>query len=121
MNGPLSAENILHVEGPISLIGNFKISTFNISYQTEGNGTTIGPVTYTVEDIPTAKAISSNGWNFNGWYGNDLSYLASPTSSESLIQWNAETPPKNLSFLAKFTPEQYSVQVFTLGLSLIHI
>ena len=111
LEGANAAENVLRVEGSISLTAHFVTKVFNINYSSEGNGTTQGPTTYTTEETPSITSIPSNGWRFNGWGGENLDYLVNPQSSESLIQWSSEIPPKDVSFLARFIPEEYTVDI----------
>lgn len=111
LEGANAAKNVLRVEGPISLTAHFVTSVFNIIYSSEGNGTAQGPVTYTTEETPIITSVPSNGWRFNGWGGDHIAYLVNPQSSESLIQWSSEIPPKNVSFLARFIPEEYTVDI----------
>lgn len=112
--GPFEKQNKFLVEGPLSLSATFIYTEYNLELESAGDGTVLGPETFTIEDNPTIRASAFPGARFTHWTG-DTEYLLNHLSAETFIHLDNNSIPQDLHLVANFVPESYQVVVQTEG------
>ena len=112
--GKLSPSNKILIEGPLSLKATYKLTEFKLNLSATEGGSTIGPEGFTINSATSIKANAFPGWEFSHWTG-DIDFLLDNTSSETLVQIESNSVPKDLTFTANFTPHIYNFALNTEG------
>lgn len=112
--GPFEPNNMLLIEGPISLQATFKIIEYTINLSSLGGGSVNGPEIFTIHGNPTINTTELPGWNFSHWTG-DTDYLSDNSADQTLITIDNNSAPNELSFVANFIPITYHLNLNTSG------
>ena len=112
--GSHEKNNKFLIEGPLSLRASFTLSEYELNLSSSGEGTTLGPENFTMQDTPSIKAIPFQGNRFTHWSG-DTEYLLDHLTSETFIVLEDNSVPEDLSLIANFVPENYQISLNTEG------
>ena len=112
--GSKEKNNKFLIEGPLSLRASFTLSEYELNLSSSGEGTTLGPENFTMQDTPSIKAIPFQGNRFTHWSG-DTEYLLDHLTSETFIVLEDNSVPEDLSLIANFVPENYQISLNTEG------
>ena len=114
INDPHYADNSLIVNGTISLEAVFTPSVYELTVSAipENAGDVTGGGGFTLEKDLVVTANSYPYWEFSGWSG-DTSFLVSPSSSNSIVQFPSDADLRDINLTALFSKETYSFSAYS--------
>jgi len=114
VSGPYAPNNKVLIEGPLSLRAEFSLIEYKLNLSSTGDGTPTGPDFFTINDNTSITAFAFPGARFTHWSG-DTDYLLNHLSSQTYIEIDHNSIPKDLELVANFVPENYQVSLQTEG------